>query len=137
MKLIKQRMGTLPTERLSPALPFNHVMLDIFGPYMVLPIKHLYQRDQQLLEAELKMLGMDLDIQGSPRVIDFIDKFKSHLAYSQYYYPLLEQLSHDVLLLPATNNSIERFYSEDSSQELCGPSDAEFFAFHACAWRTH
>ena len=53
------------------------------------------------------MLGMDLDIQGSPRVIDFIDKFKSHLVSSQYYYPLLEQLSHDVLLLPATNNSIE------------------------------
>ena len=53
-------------------------------------IKHLYQRDQQLLDAELKMLGMDLDIQGSPRVIDFIDKFKSHLVYSQYYYPLLE-----------------------------------------------
>ena len=137
MKLIKQQMGTLPTDRLSPAPPFNHVMLDIFGPYIFLPIKHLYQRDQQLLEAELKMLGMDLDTQGSPRVIDFIDKFKSHLVNSQYYYPLLEQLSHDVLLLPATNNGIERFYSEDSSQELCGPSDAEFFAFHACAWRTH
>ena len=35
MKLIKQQMGTLPTDRLSPAPPFNHVMLDIFGPYMV------------------------------------------------------------------------------------------------------
>ena len=35
MKLIKQQMGTLPTDRLSPAPPFNHVMLDIFGPYKV------------------------------------------------------------------------------------------------------
>ena len=32
--------------------------------------KHLHQRDQQLLEAELKMLVMDLEIQGSSRSVE-------------------------------------------------------------------
>lgn len=35
VKLIQQHMGNLPTERLSPSPPFNRVMLDIFGPYLV------------------------------------------------------------------------------------------------------
>ena len=32
---LKQQMGLLPVARLKPAPAFNHVMLDLFGPYMV------------------------------------------------------------------------------------------------------
>lgn len=32
---LKQQMGLLPVARLKPAPAFNHVMLDLFGPFMV------------------------------------------------------------------------------------------------------
>jgi hypothetical protein len=35
MKLLSQVMGKLPEERLTPGPPFNNVMLDFFGPYLV------------------------------------------------------------------------------------------------------
>ena len=34
-KFIQQQMGALPVDQVSPAPPFNRVMLDIFGPYLV------------------------------------------------------------------------------------------------------
>ena len=34
-KFLKQPMGLLPEARLKPAPAFNHVMLDLFGPYTV------------------------------------------------------------------------------------------------------
>jgi hypothetical protein len=34
-KLLKQEMGMLPIDRLKSALPFNKVMLDLFGPYTI------------------------------------------------------------------------------------------------------
>ena len=34
-KLLQQEMGQLPAARLKPAPPFTHVMLDLFGPYVV------------------------------------------------------------------------------------------------------
>lgn len=34
-KFLEQPMGLLPEARLKPAPPFNHVMLDLFGPYTV------------------------------------------------------------------------------------------------------
>ena len=33
-KFLEQPMGLLPEARLKPAPAFNHVMLDLFGPYM-------------------------------------------------------------------------------------------------------
>lgn len=33
-KLLSQEMGALPIERLKPQLPFNQVMIDLFGPYL-------------------------------------------------------------------------------------------------------
>ena len=33
--LAKQVMGKIPSERLSPSAPFAHVMLDLFGPFLV------------------------------------------------------------------------------------------------------
>jgi hypothetical protein len=35
VKLLEQQMGLLPESRLKPSPPFNHVMLDLFGPYKV------------------------------------------------------------------------------------------------------
>lgn len=35
VKLMEQSMGLLPMSRLKPSPPFNHVMLDLFGPYKV------------------------------------------------------------------------------------------------------
>jgi Mor family transcriptional regulator len=35
VKLLDQKMGTLPVERLLPGPPFNNVMVDFFGPYLV------------------------------------------------------------------------------------------------------
>ena len=34
-KLTSQVMGKLPIERLKPAPPFFHSMVDVFGPYTV------------------------------------------------------------------------------------------------------
>ncbi len=34
-KLLQQSMGQLPEAHLQPAPPFTHVMLDMFGPYVV------------------------------------------------------------------------------------------------------
>ena len=34
-KFLEQRMGLLPEARLKPSPAFNHVMLDLFGPYTV------------------------------------------------------------------------------------------------------
>ena len=34
-KLLQQEMGQLPEARLKPAPPFTHVMLNLFGPYVV------------------------------------------------------------------------------------------------------
>ena len=34
-QVLEQEMGRLPIERLKPAPPFNHTMLDLFGPYLV------------------------------------------------------------------------------------------------------
>jgi len=34
-KLLTQTMGELPTERTTPAPPFTHTMVDLFGPYLV------------------------------------------------------------------------------------------------------
>ena len=33
--LMKQIMGSLPIERTKPSTPFNHSMVDLFGPYQV------------------------------------------------------------------------------------------------------
>ena len=33
--LIKQEMGALPLERITPSPPFNYTMVDLFGPYLV------------------------------------------------------------------------------------------------------
>ena len=32
---LERQMGLLPEARLKPATAFNHIMLDLFGPYMV------------------------------------------------------------------------------------------------------
>lgn len=32
---LERQMGLLPEARLKPAPAFNHIMLDLFGPYMV------------------------------------------------------------------------------------------------------
>ena len=34
-KLMEQRMGRLPIERLKPAPPWYHVMIDLFGPFTI------------------------------------------------------------------------------------------------------
>ena len=34
-KLLEQVMGPLPAERLKPSPPFNHVMVDLFGPFAI------------------------------------------------------------------------------------------------------
>jgi len=34
-KMLVQSMGELPVERLKPGPPFNHTMIDLFGPYLV------------------------------------------------------------------------------------------------------
>ena len=34
-KLLSQEMGVLPIERLKPQTPFNQIMIDLFGPYLV------------------------------------------------------------------------------------------------------
>ena len=34
-KLLAQGMGTVPLERVTPGPPFNHTMIDLFGPYIV------------------------------------------------------------------------------------------------------
>ena len=34
-KLLQQSMGQLPEARLQPAPPFTHIMLDLFGPYVM------------------------------------------------------------------------------------------------------
>ena len=35
MKIAEQKMGKLPVERLKPAPPFYHCMIDYFGPYTI------------------------------------------------------------------------------------------------------
>lgn len=34
-KLLEQKMGNLPSDRLKPSPPFNHTMVDLFGPYSI------------------------------------------------------------------------------------------------------
>lgn len=86
LKLMEQSMGLLPLARLMPSPPFNHVMLDLFGPYKVRGEvqKRISGKAYGVIFTDLTMRAVHIDVAFGYDTTSFLIAFSRFVSIRGY-----------------------------------------------------